>query len=285
MFLADQSSAVEPSSHDCDFASSPWLENPAFVRRVERVFGEEKASFGGVYTPLVVLAAWLRQTLHGESCRAALMWLALHVPELQEANRLGTGNYCRMRCKLPVPALRRLTRETAGDAEAGALESWRWHGRDVFLVDGTTVSMPDTPANQHEYPQPNTQKPGVGFPMMRVVLLLSLATAMVHDAAFGPYAGKETGEPSLFRSMLGTVPAEAIVVADRYYCSYWLVALALPGNLDVVFRLHHKRSDDFRQGKRLGAGDRQVVWERPARPDWMDAIGWTRSNTKRSPAR
>jgi hypothetical protein len=138
-----------------------------------------------------------------------------------------------------------------------------------LVVDGTTISMPDTPANQAEYPQPKTQKSGVGFPLMRMVLLLSLATAMVYDAAFGPYAGKETGETALFRSIVDSIPHHSVIVADRYYCSYWMVAMLRLAGHDVVFRLHQLRNHDFRQGKPLGPNDRQIVWSRPQRPDWM----------------
>lgn len=271
MSSPNPSFAAESSSHPFASESSPWLDNPAFVERVERVFAEEQVSFGkgGVYTPVAVLAAWLWQSLHHESCRAAVLWLTLHCARLQNASRIDTGNYCRVRAQLPETALRRLAVETAREAESAAPNQWRWHGRCVYLVDGTTVSMPDTPENQAAYPQPKSQKPGVGFPLLRMVLLLSLATAMVHDAAFGPYAGKETGEPALFRSLLDSIAKGSIVVADRYYCSYWLVALALQAERDVVFRLHQGRNHDFRQGTPLGRQGRQVIWIRPKCPDWM----------------
>jgi hypothetical protein len=95
-----------------------------------------------------------------------------------------------------------------------------WHGRHVHLVDGTTVSMPDTPENQQEYPQPPQQEKGLGFPMARLVVLLSLATAMVGDMAMGPYTGKETGETALLRNCSAGSRRE-IFLADRYYCSYF----------------------------------------------------------------
>jgi hypothetical protein len=170
---------------------------------------------------------------------------------------------------LPESLLRQVTSETASSSELSAAESWRWHGRGVFLVDGTTVSMPDTSKNQAAYPQPKGQKPGVGFPLLRVVLVVSLATGMVWDAVFGPYSGKESGETSLLRRLLGLIPQGSILLADRYYCSYWTVALAIHRGLDVVLRQHQRRNHDFRQGRSLGPGNRRVVWTRPRRPAWM----------------
>jgi putative transposase len=130
--------------------------------------------------------------------------------------------------------------------------------------------MPDTKPNQHEYPQNVAQRPGLGFPIVRLVVLLSLATAMVHDMALGPYAGKETGETALFRQLLTSVDPETILLADRYYCSYFLVAMLLSGQRDFVVRLHQRRKVDLTKTERLGPGDHLVEWKRPARPDWMD---------------
>jgi hypothetical protein len=131
------------------------------------------------------------------------------------------------------------------------------------------VLLPDTPANQAAYPQPRSQKPGVGFPSMRLVLLLGLATAACLGAAPGPYAGKETGESALLRTLLGQLRAGDVLVADRYYCSYWLVALARASGVDVVFRMHQVRHYDFRRGRRLGKGDHVVRWVKPRRPAWL----------------
>jgi hypothetical protein len=115
-----------------------------------------------------------------------------------------------------------------------------------------------------------SQQPGAGFPIMRLVLLLGLATAAALGAALGPYAGKETGESALLRALFGQLRAGDVLVADRYYCSYWMVALALALGVDVVFRMHQLRHYDFRRGQRLGRGDLVVGWAKPQRPQWMD---------------
>jgi putative transposase len=124
--------------------------------------------------------------------------------------------------------------------------------------------------NQKAFPQLSTQEPGLGFPILRMVVLLSLATAGLLDLTVAPYEGKETGETGLLRKMLDNLNAGELLLADRYYCSYWLVALALTQGVDVVFRMHHLRDYDFRRGQRLGPDDHLVIWQRPKRPEWMD---------------
>jgi hypothetical protein len=140
----------------------------------------------------------------------------------------------------------------------------------VKLADGTTLTMPATDANQEAYPQSTSQKPGLGFPIVRMVVLLSLATGLLCDMAVGPYAGKETGENALLRTLWEALHPGDILLADRLYCSYCLLALALQRNVDCVVRLHQKRRADFRRGQCLAHDDRVVVWQRPARPEWMD---------------
>jgi hypothetical protein len=105
---------------------------------------------------------------------------------------------------------------------------------------------------------------------MRLVLLVSLATAAVQGLAFGPYQGKETGETALLRTLFAQLRAGDIVLADRYYCSYFMLALLRDLGVDVVLRLHQRRRCDLRRGRRLGPNDHLVIWHKPARPDWLD---------------
>ena len=246
--------------------------------RIEEAFSEAGAEFADeedhVYTPAVTLWASLGQTLYkGEqrSCLAAVARvLVLLVALGRKPCAKNSGAYCRARAKVPEVVLHRLSTEVAEGCEAAVPKHWLWHGRHVLLVDGTTASMPDTRENQAEYPQHNAQQLGLGFPIVRLVVLLSLATAMVCDMALGPYSGKETGEPALFRELLDGVDPRTILLADRYYGSYFLIALALRGRRDFVVRLHQCRKTDFRKAQRLGQGDHLVAWTRPQRPNWMD---------------
>jgi hypothetical protein len=101
-------------------------------------------------------------------------------------------------------------------------------------------------------------------------VILSLATACAMELAVGPYAGKETGETALLRSLLDSLLAGDVVVADRFYCSFMMIALLLGRGVDVCARLHQRRHTDFRRGKRLGKNDHLIEWTRPAKPSWMD---------------
>jgi hypothetical protein len=246
------------------------------AEHIERVAAEEglvgRTAPGSIYTVAVTLWAFLAQVLSKEkACVAAVarvlvLRLALGLPPCAEE----TGAYCKARARLPERFLQRLTRDVGQQVERAAPASWRWKGRHVFLADGSTVSMPDTPANQQAYPQPRTQKPGLGFPIARVVVLLALATAVLVDAALGPYVGKRQGEPALLRTLLDQLRAGDVLLGDRSYGSYWLVALAQARGLDAVFRQHQRRRSDFRRGVRLGPQDHIVVWPKPRRPAWLD---------------
>jgi hypothetical protein len=260
------------------FAQDPGLPFPQVLPQplLERIAAEEGVSFGeepnAVYTPAVTLWAFLGQCLSAStSCTAAVarvivLCISLSRPPCSAA----TGAYCKARAKLPVGFLRRLTYHVGHTLDEQAAAPWLWHGRRVQLVDGTTLSAPDTPANQSVYPQPRSQRPGLGFPMIRLVVLLTFATAALVGAAYGPGEGKETGETALFRSLFEQLQAEDVVVADRYHCSYWQIALLRQRGVDVAVRLHQRRHSDFRRGRRLGRYDHIVCWRKPPPPAWMD---------------
>jgi hypothetical protein len=181
-----------------------------------------------------------------------------------------TGSYCKARQRLPEKLLPRLTQETAAKMTRQTPVDWRWKGREVKVVDGTTLSMPDTPANQKAYPQPRSQKPGLGFPLVRMVCLFSLATGAVLDAALGPYRGKGKGELSLFRKLRSRLQQGDVLLGDRHYCAYFDIVQWLSLSVDFVGRLHQARSADLRRGKRMGRGERLVEWSRPKqRPQWL----------------
>jgi hypothetical protein len=245
---------------------------------IQKAFDEEEASFAededDVYTPAITLWAFLSQVLFKDEQRSCVAAVARVIVLLVALERgpcsSNTGAYCRARSKLSEKVIHRMTVEVAESCEKQIDKEWLWHGRHIRLVDGTTVSMPDTPENQEAYPQPHSQPKGLGFPMARVVVLLSLATGMLTDMALGPYTGKETGETALLRSLLrGFAPGD-ILLADRYYCSYFMIAILMARGVDFVTRVHQRRETDFRRGRRLGDGDHIVQWKRPQKPDWMD---------------
>jgi hypothetical protein len=243
------------------------------ARMVQDALAPEGVTFSErLYTPLVTLCVFLSQVLDPDhSCRAAvarlIVWLSVngHRPCAPD-----TGSYCDARQRLPVGAVKYLVHRTAQEVETGASETWLWKGRRVTLVDGTTASMPDTPANQEAYPQSRTQGVGLGFPIVRVVALISLAAGVARDLALGPYRGKETGETALFRTRWDRLQAGEVVLGDRYFASYFGIAGLAQRGVDSLFRMHQRRRYDFRRGRRIAVTDHVVVWSKPARPEWMD---------------
>jgi len=251
---------------------------------IQAAFDEEAASFGqeadAVYTPALTLWAFLSQVFFkGEqrSCAAAVARIIVLLVSLgRKPCSDNTGTYCRARAKMPERVLRRLVYHVADGCERTLPDEWRWKGKFVGLVDGFVVSMPDTPENQAAYPQSSSQQEGLGFPQLRGVVLLSFVSAMVLGLEIGPCLGKETGEAALLRALLDRFHPGDVMLADRYFCSYFLFCLLKERGVDIVSRLHQCRTADFRRGKKLGPGDHIVEWPRPPRPDWMDEATYAR---------
>jgi hypothetical protein len=258
-----------------DLAQAPGLPfadllSPA---QVQQALDQEGVSFRDrLFTPLVTLWVFLSQVLDPDgSCRAAVArFLAWRAARKLPPCSPDPSAYCKARGRLPEGVLARLARATGRQAQDQAPPPWRWDGRTVKVVDGSTLSMPDTPANQAAYPQSASQRPGLGFPIARVVVLFSLAVGTVLNAALGRYQGKGTGETALFHTLHDDLQEGDILLADRYYGSYWELALVRQRGADLVTRLHQRRRADFRTGRRLGPEDHVVTWDKPPRPDWMD---------------
>jgi putative transposase len=259
------------------FLSQPGLPFARLLsaKQIERVFAKHGNLFGGtVYSTPVMVWSFLGQILRDgkeAACRAAVARVVAHQQAAGGAIPTSdTGDYCRARAKLSEDALHELAVEIGAKVECEANAAWLWKNRHAKLVDGFTFTMPDTAANQAEYPQQKGQKRGVGLPIARASAILSLATGCILDVAIGPYSGKETGETALLRSLLDSFSEGDILVADRYYCSFMMIALLGQRKVDVCARLHQSRKIDFRRGQRLGPDDHLVTWTKPARPAWMD---------------
>ena len=225
-----------------------------------------------IYPPVVTLSAFISQVLSTDhSCNEAVARVvAERVSEGKAPCSEDNSPYVRARQRLPEELLKELLQETGITLDEQSDAQWLWKGKPVKLVDGTTVSMPDTPENQKAYPQPDSQKPGLGFPIARLVGVLSLANGALLDYAIAPYQGKETGEHALLRTVLDCFSSGDIMLGDRYYCTYFLIAMLQSMGVDAVFQQHASRKSDFRRGQRLGIKDHLVTWTKPSRPDWMD---------------
>ncbi len=245
-------------------SARPWSSKPWLRRGVE--YNDS------IFTPFLIICTLLSQVLDPDhSCRAAvarvIVWLAITGRRPCSEH---TGAYCDARRRLPLEVIIRLVRQTGREAEQRAGAGWLWKGRRVGLADGSTVSMPDTTRDQRVFPQSRSQGVGLGFPLARLVVLISLATGLVRGLAVGPYQDKETGETALFRQFWDRLEAGEIILGDRVFASFFgIVGLSQQG-VDGLFRMHQARKHDFRRGRRLGINDHVVIWIKPARPDWMD---------------
>jgi len=231
-----------------------------------------------LYSPLVTLRLFVEQVLHADhACQDVVVRYASERVAQGEAQVcLSSGPYCTARLRLPLRLVERLGTGVGERLEGASTAGWRWRGRPVKIVDGTTVTMPDTQDNQACYPQHGVQKPGLGFPIARLVALVSLGCGAVLDWAMGPCKGKQTGEDALLRQLYGSLAKGDIVLADCYHCSYFTVAVLYLMGVDVLTRQHAQRVTDFRRGKRLGKRDHLVVWKRPARPPWIPEEDYAR---------
>jgi hypothetical protein len=228
------------------------------VRYRDRVFG-----------PVTTLWGFLSQVLSDDhSCRETVSRIIAHrAASGQAACSPNTASYCNARGRLPTGVLRSLTRRTAGELQAAAAQEWKWNGRDVFIADGSHVSMPDTPENQARYPQPVVQQPGLGFPLARVVVLLSLATGACHDLAIAPYEGKGTGETTLLRELYGALKPGDVVLADALFDNYFLVCELRERGIDIVARAQYERvGSQVLQSRPDGE---ILLWQRPNKPRGM----------------
>ena len=231
-----------------------------------------------VYPPLTTLGLFIGQALSADgACQDAV---ARHLSERTAQGEpqcsLSSGPYCKARRRLPLGLIERLAVSVGERLEDISCKNWKWRGRPVKLLDGTTVSMPDTQANQAVYPQSGEQQPGLGFPLAMLVALISLSTGAVLRWATGACRGKGSGEQALFRTLMPHLTAGDIILVDRGHCTYFTVAMLAEHGVDLLTRQHQRRGTDFRQGQRLGHRDQLVTWQRPQRPGWMDHTTYAR---------
>lgn len=266
--LASFQAAVSAARRHGDLYFAALLDRESIVE----AFGPAISTWHGwLYTPTVTVWVFLSQCLSPDhSCRDAVARLAAWLSaQGRRPCSSETGAYCTAREQLPEEACHRLVCRTGKKVEDEAPGGWLWNGRRVRVVDGAAITMPDTPENQSEYPQMESQNPGCGFPIARIVVIFSLAVGTVLEAAIGQFRGKQTGENSMFRTLHDVLAKGDVVLADRYFSGWFDVALLIERGMDVVVRKHQMRATDFRTGVRLGHDDHLVVWPKPPRPKWM----------------
>ena len=222
------------------------------------------ASGRAIFPPWVTLWAFIGQVLDPDhSCNRALARIQAHraqlgLPPLSP----DTGGYCKARQRLPEALFSKLCLQTGAQLAAEADPADRWFGRRVKVVDGSSASMPDTPANQDAYPQPSGQAAGCGFPVIAFVAVFCLATGALLALATGTWFLHDL---SLFYFVRDALVFGDIFLADRGFCSYAELALLQQRGVDSVVRLHQRRKADFRRGRLLGLADHLVRWDKPSK--------------------
>jgi hypothetical protein len=225
-----------------------------------------------IFSPLVTLWVFLGQVLSADhSCRAAVARLLAHrLAQGQRPCSAETGAYCQARKRLPESFFADVARHTGRALDAQVQPQWLWKRRRVYIYDGSSVSMPDTPKNQRDYPQPDTQKPGLGFPLARIAAIFSLACGAVLDVGICRYAGKGQSELGMLRALWNLFLPGDVVLADRLMCAWTEMVMLKQRGIDSVCRLTSHRTADFRRGQRLGCGDHLIRWVKPRKPRSID---------------
>ena len=225
-----------------------------------------------LYPPVVTLGLFVEQVMRADAAcqdvvgRHLSQRTALGLAE----SSLNTGPYCKARQRLALGLVEAGVHEVARVASAALPPQARWRGREIKLIDGTTVSMPDTPTLQTRFPQHKVQQPGLGFPLARIVGVISLASGCVSDWTVDACAGKGTAEPLQLWRLLDRFDAGDLVIADRSFSSYFLLSALQQRGIDCVIREHQRRKNDPTRSTWLGPNDRLITWDRPVRPSWMD---------------
>ena len=255
---------------ELDRLCGPWLPPGLLAQADEGANSRER-----IYTVRRTFFGFLYQVLNPPCpCREIVRQIqALFALHANGPVAAGTGGWCQARARLPWDILPRLRCALAAQADKAA---GLWHGLRVKVVDGSSTSLPDTAKNQRAYPQPGGQKPGCGFPLVKLVGVFSLATGVLLDYAKG---NKHQHELNLLQRLMDQFKTGDLVLADRGFNSYTLLALLRLRGAHSLFRLHQRRPADLRQGKRLGKNDRLMVWTKPwawQRPRYLSKAIWKR---------
>jgi len=213
------------------------------------------------WTPTVTILTFLRQVLHGNcSCREAVAH-TLALCSVEDGDIAGDPSaYSQSRQNLPRRVLEMLNRRLVGAIQRSAGGSRPWCGRDVVIVDGTSASMPDSPPSQKAWPQPSGQKPGCGFPVLRMAAIFCYASGCLLAWAADSL---HVSELTLMRRLYDALKAGTVVLGDTFFGSYYDLALLRRKGLDGVFHLHQRRPTGRGVGTRLGDRDQRVTWSKP----------------------
>jgi hypothetical protein len=223
---------------------------------IQKVLDELKIKYRQrLFDPFVTLWAFLSQVLDPDkSCHNVVSRVINYlVGEKVELPSTDSSAYCQARSRLPEELLQRLFGKAAQNLEEKVTTEYLWCGRNVKIIDGSSVSMPDTVENQKAYPQPKSQKLGCGFPIAKIGVIFSLATGAAIALAIDVL---NTHDLKLARNLYQVLNPLDVLLGDRAFCAYAdLVAIKNLG-CDAVFRKHQSRKTPMRKGKIIGECDK-----------------------------
>ena len=250
--------ALGPSVHQFERLFSDWIPRSHLAQQKQGAHSRDRR-----WNLRLVFWTFLWQISQaGASCREAIrqakaLCLAAGAPLPPDTN----SPYCQARASVPIQRLQEIHEDLVQEARAATARRDLWMGREVQVVDGSCVTAPDTEENQKAFPQQSVQKPGCGFPIIRLVGLLSLATGLLAAWATGQW---QQHEMTLLQTLWVHLPPGCVLLGDRGFCSWGLLAQCLRRHLDAVFRVKGSLRRDFRRGRRLSQHERLVSWRKPA---------------------
>lgn len=253
-------STAAPTLHQFELLFAGWIPHWRLAQQDEGPHSRDRR-----WSLRLVFWTFLWQVAQtGSSCREAIRQAQARCRTAGRPSPPDEDSpYCQARGSLPVERLQEIHDALCAEANEGLAAKDLWCGHHVIVVDGSSVTAPDTPANQKAFPQQSVQKPGCGFPIVRLVGLLSLATGMLTAWATGSWSGHEVG---LLQTLWDSLRPDEVLLADRGFCNWGLLAQCLHRNLHAVFRVKGVRRSDFRTGKRLSRNERLVQWRKPWAP-------------------
>lgn len=235
-----------------DIIPIDWLDNTANDLR-KRIFPR-----------VITFWAWASQVLEqNESCAKALTLIQNWYCKAElDVPAFDTSGYCKARKRMPTEFLDEIIGKIESYSTARVEDHHLWYGHKLKAIDGTSVKLMDTPENQSSYAQPSGQKEGCGFPTMGVVGVLDLTQGTLCD--FITCKWQQHDAKGLYQLSDSFTPGD-VVIADRAFCGYELIALLKSRNVESVMRVHQKREGklDWRRGKKLGPNSRLVIWKKP----------------------
>jgi len=220
------------------------------------------------YGHLPVFWAWLSQILEANaSCTKAVSMVQAWCRALDLPVPSGdTSPYCQGRKRLTEDFLTQIDTQIQSTLETRIAPRDLWRGHVLKAIDGSNVSLLDTPENQQAYPQHSSQKEGCGFPIMGIVGMVNLS----HGGVVGfETCGSQKHDARVAPSLLKHIDEGDIILGDRAFCSYEFISrITNERKGHIVMRLHQARHRklDWRKGKTVSPIERLVTWKRPKQP-------------------